>query len=140
MGRQLQAARVGVLCGALALAVLLSAGGGRALAGEVGCGATITADTRLSHDLRGCPNVGLVIGADDITLDLDGHTASGDGQLVASCPEGATCDVGIDNTAGHDNVTIKGGSVRAFDVGVFTLGQARTASTGCRPLTTRPSA
>ena len=38
------------------------------------CGATITKDTKLNKDLSDCPGVGIRIGADGITLDLDGHT------------------------------------------------------------------
>jgi len=53
-----------------------------------------------------------VIGADGITLDLDGHTIGGDDTPVDSCPEGEWCDVGI-VTAGHRGVTIKGGAVPA---------------------------
>jgi large repetitive protein len=114
--------RVGVLCAAFAVAALLLPGSGQALVSQVSCGATITTDAQLDSDLANCPNVGIVIGADNLTLDLNGHTVSGDGQPVASCPEGESCDVGIDNTAGHTGVTIKSGAVRSFDVGVFVRG------------------
>jgi hypothetical protein len=43
---------------------------------HVGCGDTITTDTTLESDLVNCPNNGIVIGADNITLDLNGHTPS----------------------------------------------------------------
>ena len=89
---------------------------------RVSCGVTVTADTRLGADLVNCPNNGIVIGADDITLDLNGHTVAGDGSPFPSCPEGVSCDIGIDNTAGHTGVTIRSGSVREFDVAVFVLG------------------
>ena len=89
---------------------------------RVSCGVTITADTRLGADLVNCPNNGVVIGADDITLDLNGHTVAGDGSPFPSCSEGVSCDIGIDNTAGHTGVTIRSGSVREFDVAVFVLG------------------
>ena len=48
------------------------------------------------------PDTGLVIGADNITLDLNGHTIGGDGATSDSCPEDAACDVGIDNSAGRN--------------------------------------
>ena len=46
---------------------------------RVSCGVTITADTRLGADLVNCPNNGIVIGAEDNTLDLNGHVVAGDG-------------------------------------------------------------
>jgi parallel beta-helix repeat protein len=45
---------------------------------------------------------------------------SGDGE--SSCPEDSFCDFGVDNAAGHSGVRIKHGSVRAFDVAVFSSG------------------
>jgi nitrous oxidase accessory protein NosD len=104
------------------LAVALAATSAPAAAASLACGATITANTTLHADLRNCPNDGLVIGADNITLDLNGHRVSGDGAPVASCPDGAFCDVGIDNTAGHSGVTIRNGAIRRFDVGLFAIG------------------
>jgi hypothetical protein len=43
----------------------------------VPCGATITGDTVLHADVRGCAGSALVIGADDVTLDLNRHTVEG---------------------------------------------------------------
>jgi len=86
------------------------------------CGAVLVAATTLTRDLTNCPNNGIVVGANDVTLDLNGHTIGGDGIPVPSCPDGASCDVGIDNSAGHVGVTIRGGSVHGFDVGVLVLG------------------
>jgi parallel beta-helix repeat protein len=37
------------------------------------CGQVLTRSTRLRRDLGPCPDMGLVLGADDITLDCDGH-------------------------------------------------------------------
>jgi parallel beta-helix repeat protein len=85
------------------------------------CGDTITTDTTLYADLVDCPSNGLVIGADDITLDLNGHTIDGDGALVDPC-EDETCDVGVDNGAGHSKVTVVGGTVKEFGFGVLVGG------------------
>jgi hypothetical protein len=52
-------------------------GSGQALASPVACGDTITHDTTLHNDLTNCTTDGLVIGADNITLDLNGHTIDG---------------------------------------------------------------
>jgi nitrous oxidase accessory protein NosD len=97
---------------------------GPALASHVGCGDTITTDTTLDSDLVNCPNNGIVIGAANITLDVNGHTVDGDGTAVDPCPEGESCDVGVDNSAGHSGVTVGGGSVRQFSVGVLVAGGA----------------
>jgi hypothetical protein len=66
--------------------------GGVALASHVSCGDTVTADTTLDSDLVNCPNNGIVIGADNITLDLNGHTIDGDNALVDPCPENQFCE------------------------------------------------
>ncbi len=106
----------------LALAVAGAMGGGRALASHIGCGAVVTTDTTLDSDLIDCPNHGIVIGADDITLDLNGHRIDGDGTPAAGCnPRKEPCDLGVLND-GHDGVTIKRGSVREFASGVAIVG------------------
>jgi parallel beta-helix repeat protein len=108
---------------ALAVAGTMALGGSRALASAVSCGDTITADTRLETDLTDCPNNGIVIGADDVTLDLNGHSIHGDGEPFAACPKKKLCDFGVVGV-GHTGVTVMHGSVREFDVGVV-LGNTR---------------
>jgi len=71
---------------ALVVAGFTVVGGGQALASHVGCGDTITTDTTLDSDLVNCPNNGIVIGANNITLDLNGHTIDGDGAPVDPAP------------------------------------------------------
>ena len=90
------------------------------------CGTTITADTTLDRDLSDCPSNGILIGADDITLDLNGHTISGDGKPVKRCPRDLPCDLGV-FTDRYDGVTVRNGSVRGFGIGVFAGG-----GRGCR--------
>jgi parallel beta-helix repeat protein len=94
-----------------------------AIASHLSCGDTITTDATLDSDLVDCPNNGIVIGADDITLDLNGRTVSGDGEPFRPCPEEEFCDVGVLND-GHDGVTVRKGSVGQFGIGVF-VGRAR---------------
>ena len=106
---------------ALAFAGGLAFGAGQASANHVSCGDEITADTTLDSDLVNCEDNGIVIGADDITLDLDGHRIDGDGELTEDC--GSICDVGVVND-GHDGVTVRHGSVREFGEGVG-VGNAR---------------
>jgi parallel beta-helix repeat protein len=106
--------------------VALHASGSRAHASHVNCGDVITQDTTLDADLIDCPGDGLVIGADGVTLDLNGHTVDGDGDPRPRLG----CDTGIVNGrfdncsgqhAGHSGVTIRGGTVREFAHGVQVI-------------------
>jgi large repetitive protein len=109
---------------AIALA-LLSLWPAQAAATHVSCGDTITQDTTLDSDLLGCPGDGLVIGADKIALDLNGHTISG---LACADPlNSLTCvpQDGIDNSAGHDRVVIQNGTIAKFENGVLINGGDR---------------
>jgi parallel beta-helix repeat protein len=92
---------------------LLAVGAGPAAASPVSCGDTITTSATLHDDLTNCPGNGLVIDADNITLDLNGHTIDGDATPGASQP-----DAGI-RLAGHHGVTLIGGTVQEFDTGVL---------------------
>jgi large repetitive protein len=81
----------------------------------------ITTDTTLHKDLVNCPNNGIIIGADGITLDLNGHTIDGDGTPAAGCnPRQEFCDEGLPNL-GHDGVTVMNGSIRDFAFGPEVL-------------------
>lgn len=101
---------------ALAAGALTAMTPGVALAHGARCDATITESTRLQRDLLRCPGVGLVIGADGITLDLNGHTIAGDPGITEPVADG------IDNEAGHDRVVVKNGTVRGFGAGVVVVG------------------
>ena len=111
----------------LLLGCCLAFDAGPASASHVSCDATITADTTLDSDLVDCPNNGIVIGAGDVTLDLNGHTVSGNGERVKRCGRREFCDVGLLND-GHDGVTVRDGSVREFGPGCSSGGRGRTAS------------
>jgi parallel beta-helix repeat protein len=102
----------------------LAVGAGPAFASHVSCGDTITADTKLDSDLVDCPDNGIVIGADDITLDLNGHTIDGDGELREDCPEDQICDDGV-VALDHARVTIQGGSLQEFALGVLVAGASK---------------
>ena len=102
----------------LGVAGLIAFGASQASATHVSCGDEITADTTLDSDLIDCPNNGIVIGADNITLDLNGHRIDGDGTEFADCPKNEICDVGVLNDR-HDGVKVKGGSTREFGFGVL---------------------
>ena len=87
---------------------------------EVACGQVLTVSTLVGNDLS-CPGEGLVIGADDIVLDLNGHTIRS--SLVIEPGEEDSLGAGIRN-AGHTNVVIRGGRVENFGYGVRLMAGA----------------
>lgn len=70
------------------------------------CGETVTTNLRLESDLD-CPGDGLLVDADGITINLNGHTITGSG-----------AGIGI-TVRSHSDVTIQGGTVRDFASGIF---------------------
>jgi len=86
--------------------------------GSVHCGQTLTSSTRLTHDLLDCPGTGLIIGADDVTLDLAGHVVDG---VNSPGSEGVAVD-------GHAGVRIENGSVREFFLNGVALRDAPGSS------------
>jgi parallel beta-helix repeat protein len=72
----------------------------------VSCGQVLMSSILVTNNLIDCPGDGLVIGADGITLDLNGHTIDGVG-----------LGVGVRND-GFDSVIITNGTVQEFDFGV----------------------
>jgi len=79
----------------------------------VACGQTITQSTILTADVGPCPNNGIMVGADNIVLDLGGHRVFG----TASSGDGA--GILLQNRQG---VTVRNGTVELFDGGVVILG------------------
>jgi parallel beta-helix repeat protein len=75
------------------------------------CGATILTDLRLNHDLS-CTGDGLIVGADGITINLNGHTIAGSGS-----------GVGVTLRARH-NVVVQGGTITDFVTGIFVSGSS----------------
>jgi len=101
----------------LAPLLLVTLGGAPAVA-QVACGDTITGSVALVSDLD-CTGSGLLVGADKVTIDLNGFTLRGDGDLE---------DVGIDNGGGFDRLTIQNGRVEEFGEGISIGGDAQQAS------------
>jgi Periplasmic copper-binding protein (NosD) len=77
----------------------------------VACGAVVVQDLVLQSDLTGC-ETGLVVGADDITIDLNGHSIEG---LTAAGGAGI-------EAVDRSGVTVKNGRVSDFATGVRFLG------------------
>lgn len=97
------------------------------------CGQTLTHSVKLGNDLRNCPAGGLVVGADGITVDLNGHTIDGVVTTTADCNVRPFGTPGID-TGGHNGLTIKNGTVQQFlngiAAGVFTGGSSTAGMAG----------
>src|SRR5262245_54858392 len=99
--------RLAIVVVVLSLAVVgASASPARA---EGGCGAVVTHNLRLTRDLLGCSGSGLVIGASNITINLNNHVVEG-GILVN------------DGTA-YNNIEIINGTIRNASLdGVLSAG------------------
>jgi parallel beta-helix repeat protein len=82
------------------------------------CGATIVSDLALDEDLT-CVGTALVIGADGITLDLNGHTITGSGT-----GEGVLI-------SGRSGLTVKNGTISNFASGVRILDSSNVTIKGC---------
>ncbi len=82
---------------------------------EVSCGDEITQDTTLTRDLGPCPGNGLNITADNVTLDLNGHTITGPHQSGVTPAGGEHVGVNFRRVSGS---TVQNGEVRNFDAGV----------------------
>ncbi|HEV2126069.1 MAG TPA: hypothetical protein VGW38_25210, partial [Chloroflexota bacterium] len=86
----------------------------------VTCGQTITRSTTLVSDVGPCPGDGIIIGADNITLNLNGRTISG----TPGPGNGNAAGVRLPNRTGVTVTGLPGGSgmkgtVTGFDAGVF---------------------
>ena len=99
---------VGCLVAVLALA------SAPAPAATLACGDTITQDTIVENDIVCAePAVGLVIGADDITVKFRGHKITGTGPTG----EGS---IGItDDGVERSGVTIRDANIDGFDTGIY---------------------
>lgn len=86
------------------------------------CGQVLTESTLVANDLTGCMGEGLVIGAPNIVVDLNGHTITSGLVLPAGQEEGFF--PGIRN-GGRTNVVIRNGTIVGFGYGVL-LGPGTT--------------
>jgi hypothetical protein len=117
--RRTQRALLLALAGAAHAAVFALPAQSRVAA--LSCGDSITQSVTLTADFGPCPGTGLVVGADKVTIDLNGHELSG-----SSPPN--TLTIGIDGGS-HAGVTVENGTVTGFTDGV-RIGGARSRATG----------
>jgi parallel beta-helix repeat protein len=88
---------------------LLGSAASPAQAGLIGvvCGTTVTNSIALQAD-ETCSHDGPTVGADGVTIDLGGHSLRGPGMA-------GTTGIAVGT---HSNITIKNGTVAAFDTGI----------------------
>ena len=108
--------------GSLLLGVIVMVAPASAAA-TLACGTKIMKSTTLQADVGPCPRDGLVIGADNITLNLNGHRIFGtDG--TAADDSSATAGIRLPMRKGVviTGAMQPGSSVEGFDAGVFVNG------------------
>jgi len=104
-------------------ATLPTIGGAGAQVPPPACGQTITQSTTLTGDLGPCPNFGLIIGADGITLDLAGFRIFGTPARFDNAGVYALRRTGV---------TVRNGTVSDFDAGVAIEGGSGNLITNMR--------
>jgi parallel beta-helix repeat protein len=82
---------------------------------SVSCGASVTGRVTLQHDLVNCSGPGLIVGADDTRINLNGFTISG----IASRE-----DVGID-IGSRNGVSVSNGRIEKFGIGIRVVDSER---------------
>ena len=85
------------------------------------CGEVITASTTLHADVGPCPagTDGIIVGADNITVNLGGHRVIGPG---VGADTGGSAGIRI---AQHAGDTVTGGTVSGFDAGIALIGASK---------------
>ena len=110
--------KLGTLLAAGAVATLPTVGSaGAQVPAAVACGQTITQSTVLTADVGPCPNNGIIVGADNIVLDLAGHRVFGTPQA------GDGAGILLRTRQG---VPVRNGTVALFAGGVVILGGSGT--------------
>ena len=98
---------------------------------DADCGKVIVNNTKLKSDIGPCPGDGIIVGADGITLDLNGHNVTGDA--------GRTGNYAGIRLTGRNKVQVQGGkvvggklpgAVSGFDAGVAIIGGSANTVSG----------
>ena len=101
------------------------------------CGQTVTHSVKLNADLTDCPGNGLVIGANDVTVDLNGHTIEGV-PLRSGCDFPEDERSGVANHGGYDRMVVEDGTIQQFDTAVaIGAGTAGTSDSRVHHLVVR---
>jgi parallel beta-helix repeat protein len=91
----------------LAAAIVVPAAGATGASSSPACGDVVTTDVTLTESLKNCAS-GLVVGADNVTIDLNGYAIKG---------LGTAAGIGID-AADHTGITLKNGRITDFAEGI----------------------
>src|SRR6266508_47356 len=83
------------------------------------CGQRVTANFVLANDMT-CTTDAFVINADNVTLDLGGHTITRPGMGPQTWPQPQLDTVGV-RTGGHTNVTVRNGKISQFSTGIYFI-------------------
>ena len=86
---------------------------------EATCGMHVTESFTLANDLT-CAGDGLVVDAENVTIDLGGHTLTGPGMGPQTWPLPQLDSVGV-RAGSHSGVTIRNGKTTAFSTGIYFL-------------------
>ncbi len=83
------------------------------------CAMRVSESFTLANDMS-CSGDGMVIVADNITIDLGGHTLTGPGMGPQTWPLPQLDSVGV-RVGGHTGVTIRNGKTTAFSTGIYFI-------------------
>ena len=89
------------------------------------CAMRVTESFTLANDLT-CTGDAVVVAADNVTVDLGGHTLTGPGMGPQTWPLPQLDSVGV-RVSGHTGVTIRNGKTTAFSTGVYFI-EVRSSS------------
>jgi parallel beta-helix repeat protein len=95
------------------------------------CPQTVSGSVRLETDLHCTNTSGLVVGADNTSIDLNGHKIICTGSGYQRSCQGDSVEIGVD-TNNYDNVHVfshvNGGTIDGFDRGVFVRSLSDSAT------------
>ena len=83
------------------------------------CAMRVSESFRLTNDMR-CQGDGMVIVADNVTVDLGGHTLTGPGMGPQTWPLPQLDSVGV-RVGGHSGIVIRNGKTAEFSTGIYFI-------------------
>jgi parallel beta-helix repeat protein len=93
------------------------------------CGTVLKSSIKLTHDIGPCTGDGLIAGANKITIDLNGHTISGDGDYE-NTPQAGIKIPGRTTVKVIDSTGTRNGTVKLFNAGVLIDGGSTNTVSG----------
>ena len=102
---------------------------------EATCTMRVTQSFTVANDLT-CTGDGLIVAADNVTVDLGGHTLTGPGMGPQTWPLPQLDSVGV-RAGSHTGVTIRNGKTTAFSTGIYFLDMRSSSIESVRTLRNR---